>query len=245
MLRDIEKAIRSVLRINTHMATETRGCFAKLCVQNFFDKTLDKNMKVGGLDHLVQYEGITTLCFLCGRVDHKVEGYPYKAGVPKKVDRPEEAGKDHILQGQGLLEEETFRPWILVAQKKKQSRKIQKESNQLPLLEPAKYGPKKLMYTGPSNMALSMVNVGLGNSTGKQKQKASGFSFGSDSEADHTKDLSLLNKTKVISSNVKDICSTRGQKPRKASQDQTNKKPSQAWRATSQSTPRTSSEMGS
>ena len=54
-------------------------------------------------------------------------------------------------------------------------------------------------------MAPVRVNVGLGNSARKQKQKASVFSFGSGSEADHTTDLSLLNKTKDVSSNVKGI----------------------------------------
>ncbi|KAF3967886.1 hypothetical protein CMV_008158 [Castanea mollissima] len=114
-------------------------------------------------------------CF--ARVDHKAEGCPYKAGVPKKICRPEEAGKDQISQGQGLSEEATFGPWNLVAQKKKPNRKIRKESYQLPLSVPMEYGPKKLMDTGPSNVALSMVDVSLGNNAGKQKQKASSFSF--------------------------------------------------------------------
>ena len=54
-------------------------------------------------------------------------------------------------------------------------------------------------------MAPVRVNVGLGNSAGKQKQKASVFSFGSGSKANHTTDLSLLNKTKDVLSNVKGI----------------------------------------
>ena len=83
------------------------------------------------------------------------------------------------------------------------------------------YGPKKLVDTKPSNVAPIRVNVGLGNSAEKQKQKqkASVFSFGSGFEADCTTDLSLLNKTKDVSSNVKVIGTNRGQKPKKASQD--------------------------
>ena len=126
MLRDIGKAIGPVLRIDTHTATEFRGRFAKLCVQICFDKPLVTNIKVGGLDQPVQYEGITVLCFSCGRVSHKAKGCPYKFGVPEKVGRPEEARKGQSSQGQGLPKEKAFGPWILVARKKEQSRKIRK-----------------------------------------------------------------------------------------------------------------------
>jgi len=104
VLSDIVKAIGLVLRIDTHTVIESRGRFAKLCVQICFNKPLVRNIKVGGLDQPVQYEGITALCFLCGRVGHKAESCPYKAKVPKKV---------------GMPEEEAFGPWILVARKKK------------------------------------------------------------------------------------------------------------------------------
>ena len=107
------------------------------------------------------------------------------------------------------------------------------------------YRPKKLMDTGPSNVAPVRVNVGLGNSARKQKQKASVFLFGGGFEADCTTDLSFLNKTKYILSNVKGIGTGRGQKPRKASQDQIDKKTSQTWRVTGQSTPKASLEMES
>ena len=125
--------------------------------------------------------------------------------MSKKVGRPEEVRKYQSSQGQGLPKEEAYGPWILVARKKKQSRKIQKELDQLPLLELVEYGPKKLMDIGPSNMALVRVNMGLGNSVGKQKQKALVFSFSSGFEVDCTTNLSLLNNTKDVLLNVKGI----------------------------------------
>ena len=57
------------------------------------------NIKVGGLNQPIQYEGITALCVSCGRVGHKLKGCPYKAGVLEKVGRPKEAGKDQSSQG--------------------------------------------------------------------------------------------------------------------------------------------------
>ena len=69
-----------------------------------------KNIKVGGLDQQIQYEGIIVLCFSCNRVGHKAKSYPYKAGVLEKVGRPKEKGKDQSSQGQGLPKEEAFGP---------------------------------------------------------------------------------------------------------------------------------------
>ena len=63
MLRDIVKAIGPVLRIDTHTSTKSKGRFARLCVQICFDKPLIRNIKVGGLNQPIQYEGITHYVF--------------------------------------------------------------------------------------------------------------------------------------------------------------------------------------
>ena len=103
MLRDIGRAIRPVLRIDAHTATESRGRFVRLCVQICFDRPLIKNIKVGGINQPVQYEGLTALCFSCGRVGHKAEGCPYRAGVPKKVGRSERGRKKAKLARSKLV----------------------------------------------------------------------------------------------------------------------------------------------
>lgn len=46
-------AISPALRIDTHTAIESRGRFARLCVQIYFDKPLVRKMKVGGLNQVV------------------------------------------------------------------------------------------------------------------------------------------------------------------------------------------------
>nr|POE67923.1 uncharacterized protein CFP56_72954 [Quercus suber]POE96988.1 uncharacterized protein CFP56_62297 [Quercus suber] len=73
----IGKAIRNVLRVDTHTTSEARGRFARLCIQVDVTKLLVTIIKIGKLEQLVCYEGIQKLCFDCGRVGHKLENCPY------------------------------------------------------------------------------------------------------------------------------------------------------------------------
>ena len=87
VLRDLGKAIGPVLRIDTHTAAEACGRFVRLCVQVNFDKPLVKLLKVGGVKQSVRYEGISALCFSCGRIGHKVESCPFTTRAPEKTYR--------------------------------------------------------------------------------------------------------------------------------------------------------------
>nr|POF20545.1 hypothetical protein CFP56_51942 [Quercus suber] len=70
VLQDIGKAIGPVLQIDMHTATETRGKFARLCIQISYDRPLIKLIKIGGISQPVQHKGLSSLCFSCGRVGH-------------------------------------------------------------------------------------------------------------------------------------------------------------------------------
>ena len=41
------------------------------------DKPLVRKIYIGKLKQCVLYEGINALCFLCGRIGHKLEACPY------------------------------------------------------------------------------------------------------------------------------------------------------------------------
>ena len=93
VLREIGEAIGPILRIDTHTVVESRGCFAKLCVQVSLDKPIVRLFKFGGIDQQIQYEGIGSLCFDCGRVGHKVETYRYMIRTSLAEDRNGEESK--------------------------------------------------------------------------------------------------------------------------------------------------------
>lgn len=80
-LREIGEAIGPFVRIDAHTAAESRGRYARLCVQVNFNEPIIKLLKMGGIDQPVQYEGIHSLCFACGRVGHKAESCPTRLAL--------------------------------------------------------------------------------------------------------------------------------------------------------------------
>ena len=153
-LQHIGKAIGNVLRIDTFTATESRGKFARLCIQVDVDKSLITTVMIGKLQQTVTYEGIHNLCFECGRMGHKREACPF---VIRPVPPCEEAekggagdrgasthvvhdadsakinlgphGKDNVVQED--VHKGLYGPWVVMARRKKET-KFQRSGGSLP-----------------------------------------------------------------------------------------------------------------
>nr|POE88871.1 uncharacterized protein CFP56_37406 [Quercus suber] len=76
-LLKIGKSIGPVLRIDSHTINGARGRFACLCIQVNLDKPLIRIVYIGKIAQSILYEGISSLCFSCGRIGHKIETCPY------------------------------------------------------------------------------------------------------------------------------------------------------------------------
>ena len=72
-LLHIGKVIGNVLRVDIHTASESRGRFARLCVEVDVEKPLVTAILIGKHEQLVCYEGIHKLCFRCKRIGHRKE----------------------------------------------------------------------------------------------------------------------------------------------------------------------------
>ena len=81
-LLQIGKAIGNVLRIDTHTASESKGRFARLCVQVDVEKPLVTAILIGKHEQPVCYEGIHKMCFDCGRIGHRKEHCLYTIRQP-------------------------------------------------------------------------------------------------------------------------------------------------------------------
>lgn len=76
-LHHIGRAIGNALRVDTFTASETRGRFARLCVQIDMEKPLVTIVMIGKLQQPIRYEGMHKLCFGCGRMGRRKESCPY------------------------------------------------------------------------------------------------------------------------------------------------------------------------
>nr|POE81054.1 uncharacterized protein CFP56_55205 [Quercus suber] len=145
-LKEIGQAIGTVLRIDTHTASETRARYARLCVQVDINKPLIYTILIGNFQQPVLYEGINQLCFSCGRVGHRREvcQYTIRAPSPDKPDgsvpscKVDGNGKDNSTEvhhvpdsgklhhvpestnksSSGQLDADGYGPWLVVTRKK-------------------------------------------------------------------------------------------------------------------------------
>ncbi|XP_075649868.1 uncharacterized protein LOC142620377 [Castanea sativa] len=69
VLREIGEAIGLVLQVDSNTAMGARGRFARICVQVDLEKLLINTVLIGDDVQPVTYEGISTMCFLCGWMD--------------------------------------------------------------------------------------------------------------------------------------------------------------------------------
>ena len=110
VLQDLRQAIGPVLRIDAHMTSETRGQFTRICIQVNLANLFIKIIKIGGVEQPVQYEGINSLCFSCGRVGHKVESCSYTAKASEKGGEDKAKGTDPTVINHSASNEETYGP---------------------------------------------------------------------------------------------------------------------------------------
>ncbi|KAL0015575.1 hypothetical protein SO802_002644 [Lithocarpus litseifolius] len=90
LLKEIGESIGKVLRIDSHTAMEARGKYARICIQIDVNKPLVNTICIGSFKQVVYYEGIHSLCFSCGRLGHKIDGYPYTIRKEKDLPIPTE-----------------------------------------------------------------------------------------------------------------------------------------------------------
>nr|POF20431.1 uncharacterized protein CFP56_46865 [Quercus suber] len=184
-LRAIGETIGPVLRIDTHTAAETRGKFARLCVQVNLDEPITRLLRMGGIEQPVQYEGLNSLCFGCGRVGHQVENCPYTVR-PMGKDDVDGAGKDDVdgagnddvdgagkeekSQNQPSTEEgKAFGPWVLVTRKRKPSLQSVKDKLQAPHFGAKGPSPRTTKETNPFISALGPTKADFYSKEGQRK----------------------------------------------------------------------------
>ena len=151
-LQIIGNAIGKVLRVDTFTASETRGRFARICVQVDVEKPLATATMIGRLEQQICYEGIHIMCFGCGRIGHRKEQCPHiirqeppvsEAGEKKSGDTAAKSCSSHASETarsgvgtssemasteqcveQDVVHEGVYGPWVMVTRRKNGTKQL-------------------------------------------------------------------------------------------------------------------------
>ena len=127
VLKEIGNAIGPVLRIDATTTSGTHGRYARICVQVDLAKPLVRRVFIGCFGQEVLYEGISSLCFACGRLGHRREACPY---LISKVTESQPESEEPVVRlddvanpisvqsvEAGNIKDE-YAPWMLVDRRK-------------------------------------------------------------------------------------------------------------------------------
>ena len=117
ILKEIGSVIGPVLRIDSFTASETRGGYARLCVQINLDKPLITSIRIGRLVQRVMYEGVSLLCFNCGRLGHKKESCCYQVKQVTTEKEVQPAPRTDKTREE-IQSDVNYNPWLVVTRKK-------------------------------------------------------------------------------------------------------------------------------
>lgn len=86
LLQKMGAKIGTLLKIDVQTENNVKGRFARLCVQVDLSKPLTAWVKVGKHRQQVAYEGVSSICFHCGVVGHKLQDCPQTSPQPVQTD---------------------------------------------------------------------------------------------------------------------------------------------------------------
>ena len=127
VIREIDSAIRPVLRIDSYTASGSRASYARLCLQTDLTKPLINMIRVGILRQNVMYKGISSMCFCYERIKHRQEN------CVQRIKPTEKDVMEEPFQGQEVKQTGTnLGEWMLVTRKKNPIKNERNRGTKLP-----------------------------------------------------------------------------------------------------------------
>lgn len=107
-LLSMGNTIGKVVKVDMTTTDVARGMFARVCVEIDLDRPLLPSVMIMGRVVQVEYEGLTKMCFLCGRLDHKIETCP-KSAPPETPETQPVRMEESRNEGQSG----PYGPWMI------------------------------------------------------------------------------------------------------------------------------------
>ncbi|KAH9673090.1 reverse transcriptase domain-containing protein [Citrus sinensis] len=95
VLRILGEVVGRVIRIDYNTEAAKRGKFARVAVEICLNKPLVSQFQLNGKIQRIEYEGLPTICFECGKYGHTTDTCQSKQGVPRGQ------GCDGVYQPEG------------------------------------------------------------------------------------------------------------------------------------------------
>lgn len=170
ILEQIGRILGKPLRIDAHTAHRKRGRFARICIEVDLSKPLITEFKISKHKQRVQYEGISALCFDCGRIGHRALDCRMKDLAQSQT--PESNPTLGVLLAPRSCEspsQEGMGPWVKV-EPKNNRKKLENRApeNQTPA-PPAVQSSGKIQHPLPP----APISIGTGDSRPSEGAKPS------------------------------------------------------------------------
>ncbi|KAL4385736.1 hypothetical protein GQ457_15G014170 [Hibiscus cannabinus] len=101
-------SVGKIVNIDVNASKGLRGKFTRLAVVVDFDESMPSCLIIDGVKQRIEYEGLPTICFSCGKYDHLTTNCKPEQVV---VTRAKERGNSYLAM---LEMGEKFGPWIQV-----------------------------------------------------------------------------------------------------------------------------------
>lgn len=117
ILFQIGNKIGQTIKVDLTTEQVARGRYAQICVEIDTSNALVPCIRIGGCLQKVEYEGLSQVCFKCGKITHKQASCDFEQNGKNtvEVDLSRTAG----VRGNVNKENEGFGPWLLAEDRKK------------------------------------------------------------------------------------------------------------------------------
>ncbi|KAK6944178.1 protein of unknown function DUF4283 [Dillenia turbinata] len=122
VLFKIGKAIGKPLKTDNNTANALRGKFARICIEVHLDKPLISRLCIRNGVQRMEYEGLHTICFSCGRVRHNSTScgeFKAKEAMVIQETQSEVSRENGFSINSEENRDQGLGPWMIVARKQK------------------------------------------------------------------------------------------------------------------------------